>query len=358
MEISYDIGSIETHNTDKVVASEIKDLVQWDNLINSLQGNPLQLSNWGKLKAQSSWSVNNIVITNTNHETFAAAQILTRKLPAGLGRISHIPRGPVFADFVLQNPFLLSTILGEIINWVTENLKSIAIIAEPDYSENKFSFTKFISEEFPEEYSRNWLPSQTPILFNKTLIIDLTQSQDTIFAGASKKNLQHLRESDNIGVKISIAQNIDDVKKVLGVYKEVASRAKFALHSDDYFYQAFKLGIGPLYIATLKDEVVSFLWLAQSKSTAFELWGGANALGQANYANTAVKWFAIKDMKAKAIQRYDMNGLLNDGISNYKRSFAKKEDILVPSHTVALSPKYHLYVKAYKSLKLLKKVFN
>lgn len=96
---------------------------------------------------------------------------------------------------------------------------------------------------------------------------------------------------------------------------------------------------------------MAFVWLAASQATAFELYGGMNQRGQALRANYALKWFAIRKCKEWGIRRYDLNGLLNDGISNFKRGFAKHEDMLAGTYDYPLSPLYGVWTKLLPAAK-------
>lgn len=61
-------------------------------------------------------------------------------------------------------------------------------------------------------------------------------------------------------------------------------------------------------------------WLAVT-AVAFELYGGSLEEGTRLRANFA-PWHCITEMKREGVREYDFNGLLNDGISTFKRNFA------------------------------------
>jgi lipid II:glycine glycyltransferase (peptidoglycan interpeptide bridge formation enzyme) len=77
-----------------------------------------------------------------------------------------------------------------------------------------------------------------------------------------------------------------------------------------------------------------------------------NEQGQQLRINYALKWHAIRKCKEWGIERYDMNGLLNDGVSTFKQGFAAHENMLAGTYDYALSP---LYVIWSKGLPLAKK---
>ena len=63
-----------------------------------------------------------------------------------------------------------------------------------------------------------------------------------------------------------------------------------------------------------------------------------NQEGQRLRANYALKWHAIQAMKALGVSRYDLGGLINDGVTNFKTGFASHETLLAGSFDKSLSP--------------------
>ena len=62
--------------------------------------------------------------------------------------------------------------------------------------------------------------------------------------------------------------------------------------------------------------------------------------------NYGLKFWAMKHVKEQGVERYDFNGLLSDGISDFKRQFAKHEDMLVGTYDKALSPLFPVFATA------------
>ena len=58
-----------------------------------------------------------------------------------------------------------------------------------------------------------------------------------------------------------------------------------------------------------------------------------------------LKWHAITKCKEWGIDRYDMNGLLNDGVSTFKQGFADHENMLVGTYDYPLSSLYNAWTK-------------
>ena len=85
------------------------------------------------------------------------------------------------------------------------------------------------------------------------------------------------------------------------------------------------------------------MWLAISADTAYELYGGMNELGQQLRVNYALKWYAIQKCKEWGLSRYDFGGLLDGGISTFKRGWAENETILVGTFDRPLSVFYSIW---------------
>ena len=354
---------------------EIADRKEWDDFINEHGGHPLQLWGWGELKSQSpNWKVKRVFLKNgeekyidrkkkDHSDIVAAAQILVRKLPFPLRNFAYIPRG---ALVISKKPIERARISREIALWASKNIKPkpVCLTMEPDWNNGDF------------ELSNGWKKSKNTILIPRTLILDLNQNEDELLARMSKKTRQYIRKSGG-EVKVRQLKTEEEVDRALEIYTETAKRAGFAIHSKDYYYKLYqKMGENsPIFGAFIEkvqgdfteenentetfeeyktaeervaeklknQEMVSFLWFAQSDSVAFELYGGMTEAGQKARANYVLKWIAIIEMKNRGIKRYDFNGLLNDGISKFKAGFANHEDLLVGTLDFPISKSYFIW---------------
>lgn len=304
---------------------------EWDDYILETGGHPLQLWAWGEVKAAHGWKATRVFIRK-NDEIVGAAQLLIKKLPKPFSRLVYVPRGPVCETGDREK------VLEEVAHYAKTEIGAVAVTVEPDW------------DDMPD--ISGWQESSNNILLARTLILDLTKNEEELQADMTKKTRQYIRKSGSEAIEIRKVKR-EELAACLEIYKQTAKRAGFSLHNDDYYYDIFDMlgDYSPVYAAFSNGKPVAFLWLAISEKTAFELYGGMNDEGQRLRANYALKWHAITTIKKWGIERYDMNGLLNDGVSTFKQGFASHEDMLAGTYDKPLSPLYALWSKGLPTAK-------
>lgn len=328
---------------------------EWDALVNSSGGHPLQLWGWGELKSQYEWSADRVVVREGDR-IIGSAQILLRALPKPFTSLAYVPRGPQ-ADEADRG-----RVVAALADHVKRTHGPIGITIEPDWSAPFSPLEKGVSDDelaaAVASPASGWLAdieaagfarSENTGLIPRTLIVDVTRDEDTIMKDLSSSTRQNVRKSFKAeNVRFGLVTERSDLDQVLAINKETAKRANFAVHSDLY-HEQIRDFMGPasqLIAAWEGDEVVAFVWLVVSGSTAFELYGGVNPRGMKLRLNYGLKFWAMQHVKAQGVERYDFNGLLNDGISDFKRQFAKHEDMLIGTYDKSLSPLFPVFSTA------------
>ncbi len=297
----------------------------WDDYVVDNNGHPLQLWGWGEVKAAHNWFVDRVFVTDED-DIIGAAQLLIRVLPGGFKTMVYVPRGPVAGVKDRE------VVLTELARYAKKQYKAVVLTIEPHW------------KEF--DPPKGWRQSENTILIPRTLIIDLSQTEDELMEAISRKRRYDIRRSTKDVADIHVAKTKAELRQCLKIYHETAKRAGFAIHDDDYYEDIFDLlgEYSQLVVACNADgEVIAFSWQVMSKSVAFELYGGSNQEGQKLMANYALKWWVIKKLRRDGVETYDLNGLMNDGISHFKRSFSDHEDMLVGTYDKPLSVLYALW---------------
>ncbi|MDR0849496.1 MAG: peptidoglycan bridge formation glycyltransferase FemA/FemB family protein [Propionibacteriaceae bacterium] len=299
----------------------LDDQGRWDELVSRSGGHPLQLWGWGELKsAHGPWTATRIQVGD-----LGGAQVLTRKLPVPFRKLCYVPRGPFVADAGNRRE-----VLDALAGWA-KSQGAVELKIEPDWCES----------DGVDEFR----PSGNNVLIPRTIVLDLEQTEEQLLAANSKKTRQYIHKSERAGVTVRRTCDPTDVAAALGIYHETAKRADFALHADSYYHDmnTFLGDASQLYLAEFEGRPLSFLWLATTPSTAFELYGGMNDEGQDLRANYILKWTVICEKRSEGVRSYDLNGLLNDGVSNFKLGFSSTETHFIGTYDRPLSPLYNLW---------------
>lgn len=325
---SYEVGAIRVES--------IEDREEWDQLVRELGGNPLQLYGWGQIKSETgSWSAIRLAVSERSGAVFGGAQVLVRSVPFPFRQVAYVPRGP------FGSPDRLSQIADAISSYLKNTSHAVVVTFEPDIDEQVLF------------HPVGGVPSSSPIMLPETLVIDLTQSPEQLQSDMTKKCRQYIRKSERAGVSVVRVTDAKQIDRCLEIYDDTAVRSDFALHNHVYYHAVYReLGdASPVYLAEVDGEAVAFLWLLRSSTTSTELYGGAVERGLKLHANHILKWTVMLDQKDYGITRYDMNGLLGEGITQFKKGFASHVDQLHGGVDVPLSPLYPLWAKALPAVR-------
>lgn len=301
----------------------------WDEMVRRLDGHPLQLWGWGELKAAHRWTAHRLIVRDQAGQAVGGAQVLQRRLPGPFGSVLYVPRGPVGDS---------SVILPLLTDYCRQHFTATHLSIEPHTTE-------------PVELD-GWRSVDKALLLPQTIILDLARTEDELMADMTKKTRQYIRKSSNDGVIVRAGQG-DDLDACLDIYRQTAERAGFGLHDDSYYHDLHQMmgDDSRLFVAEVDGQIVAFVWLVATPEVAFELYGGMNDLGQQRRANYCLKWYAMTRLKHTGVRTYDVNGLLNDGVSTFKRGFASHETTLAGSYDYPLSAWYPIWTKVFPMAK-------
>lgn len=293
---------------------EISSAPEWDALVLGHPfGHPLQAWGWGEVKVATGWHAHRVALYD-GERFHAGAQVLTRPFPAMPATMLYVPRGPVCApdDTVALRE------LGVALRALGRRERSIFCKVDPAWK----SGTAHMLE------SVGFRPSGETVQVTDTYTIDLTRSEDEILAGMRSKTRQYVRKAEREGTRIVRDTSGEWLCACYSIYQETAKRAHFGLHPREYYehlFHVFPADRQYLYVAMREDEPLSFLWMVCAGQQAVEFYGGVSDAGQEYKSNYLLKWHAIREMKAAGYTLYDLNGRVNEGISQFKQGFGPDE---------------------------------
>ncbi len=302
----------------------IDDSGTWNEYAQGFGAHPLQLSQWGLLKSQTGpWRQVFLAVADSG-EDVGGAQVLVRRMPFPFRETCYAPRGPFAREGRLEE------VAEAVAAWCRENTHGVSVKVDPAVTELALD--------------ASWRESEQ-VLLGKTAALDLTRPVDQIMAGIpNRKCRQYIRKAERDGVVVRPATS-DDLPAILALYHETAEADGFALHEDHFYEQAFQTleGIQQVFVAERDGDVHAFLWNVTSRGgTTFELWGAVSEAGKRSRANYYLKWVAMQAAKEAGARLYDLNGLLNDGISDFKLLFVPEPCVWAPTHDKPLRATYGL----------------
>ena len=304
---------------------EYKDQQEWDNLVLEKGGHPFQLWGWGEVKGYNDWRSDRIALLS-KEKVVMMAQILTKKMPWPLKNFSYIPRAIVDSDTA-------EGFYNQIAKFVKEKYGSVVLSIEPH------SFEKLDLKGW------NRIDSNSSILVDRTVMIDLSQTEEQILASMGRKTRQSIHKAERNIDEIKQITTKEDLQKCLDIYDLTSQRAGFAIHSRKYYEKVFdELDSNSLiYGAYIDGELVGFLWLAISGSIAYQMYSGINEGGAKNRVNYALRWWSIKKVKEWGLKDYDFGGLMPGGVEAFKRAWSDKTTEFSGAYDKPLSIWYPLW---------------
>jgi peptidoglycan pentaglycine glycine transferase (the first glycine) len=268
------------------------------------QPHVLQSAAWAELRASLGWSVRRFVLDG------GVAQVLLKPLPLGLS-VAYAPRGPLVA------PEHLAAAIAAVRDALAQE-RCASLLCDPEAPDDR---------AIRDALARAGVRS-SPVFVQprRTLLMDLSKSDDDLFAAMRKKTRQYIHKAERAAVVTEEKRDLDRFMKVLA---KVAERDRFAIRSHDYFARllaAFGDRAHVMFARVGEDDAGAIL-LVRMADRAWELyggWSGAHAEARPFYL---LKWRAMLRMRQLGVRRYDMYGLGEGkgdplaGVENFKLGY-------------------------------------
>ena len=287
-----------------------EDDARWDELVIGT-GRPhiLQSRAWAELKSATGWSARRYVL-DENGQRRGVAQVLTRSLPLGIS-VAYSPRGP------LVEPRDLAAAIVALRDALAAD-RCASLLCDPEAPRDE--------SVLAELRDRGVRRSPVFVQPRRTLLMDLTRSDDELFGAMKKKTRQYVHKAERAGV---VTEETKDLDRFLVVLRAVADREHFGIHSRDYFARLLE-AFGErahLLMARVGDEDCGALLVSRLADRAWELFGGWSGAHTEARPFYLLKWRSMMRMRALGAKRYDMWGLAEGaddplaGVENFKLGF-------------------------------------
>ncbi len=313
-------------------AREVRDAGEWDALVADHPfGHPLQCWGWGEIKQATGWTAERIAVFDGDGFR-AGAQVLTRALPGSRLSMTYVPRGPICAP---EDSAALVE-LAESLHRHGRTHHSIFCKLDPAWEVGSRGASSLLQAGLR--------PSAESIQVTDTYTIDLRQSEDAVLAAMRSKTRQYIRRAEREETTIVRDTSGELLDACYEIYRQTSRRAHFGLHPRAYYEHLFRL-YSPqrqyLYVALRRGAPLSFLWMVCAGRHAVEFYGGVSDVGQEWKSNYLLKWHAIRQMRAAGYEVYDLNGRVNEGISQFKQGFGPVETSWIGPYDAVYHPLFY-----------------
>ena len=279
----------------------------------------MQTSLWAELKAKYGWNSEIINVSGID------LRIYKRKIPI-FGYVAYIPGCPPIENNKIKS------FTGDIKKKINASIVRIEQFEQRDDS--------------IDSYLKNgWVVASKNIQYRFTIQIDLTPSQDQMFANLKSRGRYEVKKAEAEGVKVeSVETSEENFKTMYELLKVTSKRNKFYIRDlefmQGYWGEFANKGKLKLFFAYHNSKVVAGAVVLVNDRKAWYKDGGSLRDGTQIMAPRLLHWQIAKSLKNDGIETYDLGGIPDPdkhhdssmhGIYVFKSAYAKNPTIFMPT---------------------------
>jgi len=290
----------------------------WDRFVAAHpQAHILQTSPWGDLKAAFGWEVGRVALVEGD-QIAAGAQVLYRRLPAGLGRLAYVPRGPL----VDWEDGAMAAALMRALEEEARARGAVALTVEPDLPDGPVHRERLAALGL----APSPLGSVQP---RRTLVVDLAPGEEAILAAMKSKTRYNIRLAARKGVAVREGTEAD-LPAFHRLMAATAARDRFGVHAPAYYERAFRLfvprGWARLLLAEVEGEPVAALMAFALPPRAWYFYGASGDAHREKMPNYLLQWEAMRWARSLGCTEYDLWGVPDEERERLEAEFTHRRD--------------------------------
>lgn len=281
------------------ISESIRDNEGWDEFLCRADAiDLLQSSLWAQLKATVGWRAVRLVIRQ-NDCIAGGAQVLIRPLPAPLGAVGYVPRGPVLAH---DDPHVRELVIDRL-RALARQFRLHMLIVQPPHGYEQLA---------KDLHSRGFLPSKTRVAPSATTRIDLTRDRDEILAQMKSGTRYNIRRSKREGIVVRKGSE-EDLTVFSQLHAASSQRQGFSTYSEEYFTNMWRI-FAPthnahLFISEYEGSPVSAMLIAAFGDTVWAKRFGWSGEHGRRAPNEGLLWGMMVWAKEQGYRTFDQDGI-------------------------------------------------
>lgn len=209
----------------------------------------------------------------------------------------------------------------------------------------------------------------------QTLILDLSQSEETLLAQMKQKHRYNIRVAEKNGVETEIITHnlLDAFPRFWNLLTTTAERHTFRTHKEPYYRSILEnlepQGKALLAFARYQGHDIAAFLIVTEGSVATYLHGGSNYEQRNLMAPYLLHWTAIRHLKEQGLTTYDFWGIhvhdgeplkdhASSGTTRFKLGFGGTIVEYPPAVDIVLKPLYYNLYKGIQRLRSRKRAFS
>ena len=308
-------------------------------LYNSVVKHPLQTWVWGQ--ARQNTGIKILRLGEFQGEKLKKVYLITfHQIPFTNFNIGYIPRSDLPTKELL-----------EFLKKIAKEYKLIFVKFEPYIEKSKTKNLNF----------SNLKRSPHPLFTNWTIISDISQDKEKLFANLKSKTRYNINLAQKKGVYVKEVSNEKGYTIFENLYFETINRQKYKGHNRFYhrkIWEAVKNKMSHILIAYYDNIPLAAYHLFIFKNRGYYVYGGSSDKYRNFMASNLLMWESLLFAKKNGCNTFDMWGSLPKdysinhpyaGFTRFKEGYGGKFIEMMGSYDFIInSPIYFLYNLAYK----------
>ncbi len=275
---------------------------EWNRFVTAQSGATIcQAYEWGEIRRTHGWEPHYIALERGG-EWVAAALVLAKRLPGGVGTILYSPRGPIVTGWEGAVPALLQSV-----RLLARTLGAMLWRIEPPVHDEDLSFMNRLGQAGFRRVPQEWSYWNRP---KYEMQLGIAEGEAAMFAKLGSKIRTKIRHASKRGVVIDEGCSEQDIESFYRLLKNTGTKKRIPVRGLDYFHTLYrtliKSGMARLFLARKDATPVAGGLSVRYGSLATLLYLSNDYSMQR--AGWAVQWEMLRWAMAQGCTTYDFGG--------------------------------------------------